>query len=156
METLSHDFSGSVAPSLAESQLAGESSRRLTAFLHGGGSTVELCLREDDRREEVVSIPASALRLFTEILGEMARGNAVALVPVRAELTTRQAAEILNVSRPFLVQLLEEGKIPFRKVGSHRRILFQDVAAYKRQIDDRRLQALEELAAQSQHLGMGY
>ena len=77
-------------------------------------------------------------------------------MPVRAELTTRQTAEILNVLCRFLVQLLEEGKIPFRKVGTHRRILFQDVAAYKRQIDERRLKTARGTRGPGAALGMGY
>ena len=151
-----NEFSDAIAPTEAESQLARECGDQLASLLHNHGSTLRLRIQEDDEQAEVVSIPKSAFRLLTEILAEMARGNAVALVSIHAELSTRQAAEILNVSRPFLVRLLEEGKIPFRKVGTHRRILFQDVIAYKRRIDENRLKVLEELTAQAQQLEMGY
>ncbi len=110
----------------------------------------------DDKSEESLTIPLSAVRLLADILTEMAQGNAVTLIPVHAELTTQQAAEMLNVSRPFLVRLIEEGRIPFRKVGTHRRIRFDDLMAYKRKIDRDRLKALEELSAQAQQLDMGY
>ncbi|MCB9786938.1 MAG: helix-turn-helix domain-containing protein [Deltaproteobacteria bacterium] len=103
-----------------------------------------------------ISLPREALELFVEVLGQMANGNAVTVVPVHAELTTHQAAEILNVSRPFLIGLLDAGKMPFRMVGTHRRIRFTDLMAYKQQDDARRDEALAELTRQARDLGLGY
>ena len=105
---------------------------------------------------EAVSLPRAAVELLAHILAEMGEGNAVTLIPVHAELTTQEAADILNVSRPFLVKLLESGEIPFRKVGTHRKVRFRHLMEYKARTDRASDAALEELAAQAQELGMGY
>ena len=91
-----------------------------------------------------------------EVLTEMSEGNAVSITSIHSVMTTQEAADILNVSRPFLVQLLENGEIPFHKVGTHRRVRYEDVLGYKKSIDAKRRKALDELAAQAQELGMGY
>ena len=86
----------------------------------------------------------------------MAAGSAVAVLRKDAELTTQRAADFLNISRPFLVGLLETGAVPFRKVGTHRRVRFDDVLRYKNATDSARRRALDELAADAQELDLGY
>jgi excisionase family DNA binding protein len=140
-----------VAPTPAEARLAGESGRRLARYARR-----DLKFHTAGARSEAITLPASAVRLLVKLLSEMAAGNAVTLVPVHAELTTQQAADALGVSRPFLVKLLDEGRVPSRKVGTHRRVLFSDLLAYRRKTDHRRLRSLAELAAQAQELKMGY
>jgi excisionase family DNA binding protein len=151
-------FPETMTPTAAEAELAQASSRQLAKFLSGKEKRKSLSFRiePEGRPEESISIPLPAFKLLSDILTEMGKGNAVTLIPVDTELTTQQAADILNVSRPFLIVQLEQGTIPFRKVGTHRRILFQDLMSYKRRMDENRLKALEELAAQAQDLKMGY
>jgi excisionase family DNA binding protein len=140
-----------VAPTKAEAQLASDSGRRLARYAQR-----DLKLQIAGKRGEAITLPASAVRLLVRLLSEMAAGNAVTLVPIHVELTTQQAAEALGVSRPFLVNLLDKGRIPFRKVGTHRRVRFSDLMAYRQKTDRKRLKALDELAAQAQELKMGY
>ena len=143
-----------VIPSPHDTELAAKSSRRFVSLLR---REAKLSLRAlADRQEETIEIPLSAFRLLSDILTEMAKGNAVTFIPVHAELTTQRAADFLNVSRPYLIDLLEQGTIPFHKVGTHRRILFKDLVEYKTQIDKKRLEALEALSQADQELGLGY
>ena len=143
-----------VTPSEGDAALAKESGPRLAAHLRQG-SELRLEVRSGSASEELV-LPPSALRLLVQILSEFGRGHAVTLTPLRAELTTQQAADLLNVSRPHLVKLLDEGAIPSRKVGTHRRVLLEDLLAYRRQAEAGRRAALDELTALSQELKMGY
>ena len=106
--------------------------------------------------EETLELPAGAVKLLQAILEDMASGQAVMIVPQNAELTTQQAADFLNVSRPFLVGLLEQKKLPFRLVGTHRRVRFEDVLRFKENIDTQRRKVLDRLAAEAQDLKMGY
>jgi excisionase family DNA binding protein len=103
---------------------------------------------------ERLPLPKSVYRVLTVVLKEMAKGNAVAVVPVHHELTTQEAADLLNVSRPHLVTLLEREVIPYRKVGTHRRIRFEDLMGYRRLRDESRAAALTELAATNAKLGL--
>jgi excisionase family DNA binding protein len=101
-------------------------------------------------------LPRHALVLLRDVLTEMAQGNAVTIVPTHAELTTQEAANLLNVSRPHLVKLLVERNIPFTRTGSHRRIRYQDLMAYKERRDRESREAIDALTKQAQELDMGY
>jgi excisionase family DNA binding protein len=110
---------------------------------------------QDDEQVHLV-LPVKVFELLDHILSLMADGKAFSLVPEDSELTTQQAADMLNVSRPFLVKLLEAGELPFKKVGSHRRILMEDLLSYISISEANRGKALKELARQAQDLKMGY
>ncbi len=143
-----------VAPTEQETKLAQESSRRLNSLAEQ--DHVQVLIRADDKHSSAVELPRAAVGLLMRILTEMAEGNAITLIPIHAELTTQQAASVLGVSRPFLIQQMEAGKIPFRKIGTHRRIRFQDIMDYKRCIDADREKVLDKLAIEAQELKMGY
>ncbi len=101
-------------------------------------------------------LPRQAVALLRDLLTEMAQGNAVTIMPTHAELTTQEAADILNVSRPYLIKLLEENVIPFYRVGTHRRIRYQDLLTYKAERDATSREAMDALTDQAQELDMGY
>lgn len=103
-----------------------------------------------------IPLPPQAVEVITKVLEQMAKGKEVTVTSKPDEMTTQQAADFLRVSRPFIVGLLEKGKIPFHKTGTHRRIRFDDLQAYKEKIDAQRLATLEELTKQAQELNMGY
>jgi len=141
-----------VLPSETDAALAKETGRVLASRLCDDDL---LRLRiVDNRSSQTVKLPAAAARLLVRILEEMARGNAVTVIPVRAELTTQEAADMLNISRPSLIQLLDEGKIDYRRVGTHRRVRLDALMNYKRQADAARRAALIELAAYDEELGI--
>lgn len=139
-------------PTKDDAALAEESGRLLAAHLE---REAELSLKVKGTREEL-RLPPAALRLLVRVLTELGQGHAVTLTPLRAELTTQQAADLLNVSRPHVVKLLDEGTMPSRKVGSHRRVLLSDLLAYREAWQAKRHAALDELTALSQNLDMGY
>jgi excisionase family DNA binding protein len=130
-------------PSKEDAALAQEASRAIATK-----QPSELRVRLDDGRELV--LPKAATRLIAHLLTEMAQGNAVTIIPVHANLTTQEAADYLNVSRPHVVKLLEDGKIVFHMAGTHRRVKFQDLVAYKNASENRRREIMEELATQAQ------
>lgn len=150
---MSHPALAATLPSEAEAGVAKETSRVLASRLKKG-APMQIRILDDDEAQATVKLPAPAVQLLLRILEEMARGNAVTIIPVHAELTTQEAADLLNMSRPSLIQLLEEGKIEYRRVGTHRRVRFQALMQYKRHADEARRAALEELAAYDQELGI--
>lgn len=143
-------------PDEKEINAAAESSRQLAAFLSTKDETQRIELIDESQQREVIELPTFALRLLGEILSELALGNTVKVVPIHAELTTQEGADMLNVSRPHLVKLLDEGALPHTKTGRHRRIKFNDLMAYKKQRDQASYAAMDELTAQAQELDMGY
>src|SRR5271155_455029 len=131
MATLAFDPPNPVPPRPPMAPAARQSVLLLAGALTKANGTVRLRLEEPEGVNEPITVPATAFRLLVAILTEMARGNAVRVIPLHAELTTGEAAELLNVSRPYVVRLLDEGQIPSHKVGTHRRALFKDVMAYR-------------------------
>lgn len=132
------------APSLAHAQRERE----------GVASNIAASLKlvRSDGRE--ATVPPSMLRLMHGLARLLASGQAVALVPAHKQLTTQQAADILDVSRPYVVQLLDRGEIPYTRKTAHRRIRFDDLMAYKRRRDAERFQGLRELTQMSEDLGL--
>ncbi|UII29621.1 helix-turn-helix domain-containing protein [Fulvivirga ulvae] len=105
---------------------------------------------------ENIIIPKKALALLSAILQNMAEGKSISIIPSDSEISTQQAADMLNISRPHLVKLLEAGAIPFKKVGSHRRILLKDILNYEEGLKTEREKQLDFLAKQAQDLNLGY
>ncbi|WP_243095680.1 helix-turn-helix domain-containing protein [Thermus thalpophilus] len=109
------------------------------------------------RLEEATLVLTPGLaQLLQDLLAALLRDEPVRIVPLEAELTTGQAAELLGISRPYLVRLLEEGKIPYRKVGTHRRVLAKDLLAYLEATKKKGQALLDELIQEGQELGLGY
>lgn len=149
------DQSRTAPPTPEEVQIARESSRTLAAVLETRVEAQQIELSTPEGSKHLM-VPVSALRLLVEILTQIGSGNAVRIIPIHAELTTQEAADLLNVSRPFLIEALERNEIPYRKVGTHRRIRYEDVLTYRERIDAERKKTLDELAAQAQELNLGY
>jgi excisionase family DNA binding protein len=121
-----------------------------------GPVETRLSVRASGGKRVSVALPAEALDALLEVLGQIASGCAVSVVAEDAELTTQQAADHLNVSRPFLIGLLDARAIPYRKVGTHRRVRMSDLLAFKERDDAGRRAVAEELAAEAQKHGLGY
>ncbi len=155
MATMTSRTRDPIVPTAQDAAIAREASRTLAPYLDHL-ETLNFQIGEERKATHKLALPPYAIRLLLDLLTEMAAGNAVTLIPVHAQLTTQQAADVLNVSRPFLIRLLEEGKIPHQKVGTHRRVMFEDLMRYKKEIDKDRQAALDELVKQAQHLDMGY
>jgi excisionase family DNA binding protein len=142
-----------LAPTDEDVKLARQSCRSLSPFA-GRRLTVSIKARGGKRTE--VELPAPAVAGLLRLLAQMAEGAAVSLMPIRSQLTTRQAADLLGVSRPFLVAQMKSGKLRFQKVGTHRRIAFADLMEYRKTMAAESDKAMDTLVAEAQKLNLGY
>ena len=144
-----------LVPTAHDARLALASSQALAPLLSAGTAPdAQVHLTADGMRPAEIDLPLPIVRLLLGALQEMAAGNAVTLLPIPAELTTRQAAELLRVSRPSLIKMLDAGKLPYRKVGAHRRVRSEDALRYLQNERARRAQVMEELVAETERLGL--
>src|ERR1019366_151189 len=145
---------GSINPGDVDVEVAERAGRRIRDYLasHPDDALLEVLGETGD--DDALVIPRPTAIMFAQILDLLGQGRGVQIIPKEAELTTQQAAVMLNVSRPYLIGLLESGKIPFRKVGRHRRITFEALMEYKRQDDLERRAAADDLAGLSEELGL--
>jgi len=109
---------------------------------------------EIEETSEKIRIPLNALKLLAKILKETSKGRLVSIVPIATEMTTQAAAELLGCSRPHLIKLLEKGEIQFTKVGKHRRLRYEDIAKYKKEMKERQKQLLIEIMKSDQETGL--
>jgi excisionase family DNA binding protein len=147
---------GLLLPTDQTMKLATQSQRELAPYLVLDTDVQKIQIVDQHQQSHVIELPTAALRMLLNILTELSEGNAVKIVPIHAELTTQEAADLLKVSRPHVVKLLEQGHIKFHKVGKHRRVLYADVLAYQQQQKQISVEAMSELMSQAQALGMGY
>ena len=132
-------------------------SRLEAALKSSGAGNVRLVLEDiEDENGTSVDVPRDAVEAFARVLELLGEGAEVEILAKDTELTTQEAAEILNVSRPHLVDLLESGKLPFHKVGSHRRVELANVLEYKRARKTQSRKRMEELAREDEQLGLDY
>ena len=138
-----------VVPDESNSELAATASRELAR-----AAKASITVRLEDGTD--LLLPKLVTPLLIKMLTEMAPGNPVTLIPLHAELTTQEAANLLNVSRPYLNKILDRGEVKCHKVGTHRRVKFSDLEEYRHKKEAERQSLMDELAAEAQELGMGY
>ena len=143
-------------PSAEEVALAKLCSQELAVILETKAEVQTLSVQDKSGETHSVNMPVSALRMLVDVLTELGEGNTVKLVPIHAELTTQEAADLLNVSRPTLIKLLDDGEIPFHRSGIRRKVRFADLRQYQETLEKNRLNVLDELNALDQELGLGY
>lgn len=115
-----------------------------------------ITIESDDGAESPIAVPPPVLRVLAQTLGMMARGQTITLVPEQQELSTVEAANFLNVSRPFVIKEIQQGRLPHRMVGTHRRVLFSDLVAYAKKMREGQQAALDQMAANERELGLDY
>jgi excisionase family DNA binding protein len=143
-------------PSAEEIALAKLSSQELSAVLEANGDVQNFSVVGKDGATHSVVLPASAVKLMIEVLTQLSQGNSVSITPIHAELTTQEAADMLNMSRPTLIKLLDSGVIAHFRTGNRRKVAFVEVMRYKQELEFKRLSALDELSALDQELNLGY
>lgn len=145
---------GSINPGDVDAEIAARAARRIEEYLDGHPDEELIEALGEVGTEDALVIPRATAVMFAQILDLLAQGRGVQIFTRDMELTTQHAADMLNVSRPYLIGLLESGKIPFRKVGRHRRIRFEDLLDYKRQDDLSRRVAADRLAELTEELDL--
>ena len=150
MSALALDLQDVHEPTVEEIEAAGAAARALAGAARGR----QLSVTDDTGKSEPVQLPATLFGTLIKVLAQIGNGNAIAVVPIQAELTTQQAADLLNVSRPHLIKLLEAQELPFHMAGTHRRMRAQDVLNFKFKSDQRREAALGAIAAIDGDLGL--
>lgn len=143
-------------PNAEEIALAKLGSQELSAVIESNGEAQKINVVDKSGKTHEVTIPSSALKLMIEVLTQLGQGNSVNITPIHAELTTQDGADILNMSRPTFIKLLDSGEIPFTRKGNRRKVAFADVIKYKENLEMQRLVTLDELSALDQEMGMGY
>ncbi|WP_087019634.1 excisionase family DNA-binding protein [Thaumasiovibrio subtropicus] len=143
-------------PSAEEMALARLSSQELSAVIESSGAAQQISVVDKSGKIHEVTLPASALKMMLEVLTQLGNGNSVNITPIHAELTTQEGADLLNMSRPTFIKLLDTGTIPYSRIGNRRKVQFAAVMAYKQQLEVQRLKTLDELSALDQELDMGY
>jgi len=151
MATLALNLEDLHEPSVEDIDAARVAARRLSQ-IGGSGKSVSFVL--ENQAEEPITLPANIFRSIVKMLIEIGNGNAVQVLPIQAELTTQQAADLLNVSRPHLIKLLDQGKMEFRMVGTHRKLTARDVIAYRDKTDHARREALTRMVEADEKMGL--
>lgn len=143
-------------PSAAEVELAKLGRRQLSAAIEASGEAQRINVIDRSGKAHEIMIPSSALNMMIEVLTQLSQGNSVRITPVHVELTTQEGADMLNMSRPTFIKLLDSNEIPFSHSGNRRKVSYADIMEYKSRQQTNRLAALEELSASDQDLDMGY
>ena len=143
-----------VQPNAAEVRTADIAMRRVRRYLADHAEERDIRVVVGGDPDDTLSLPRSSVELLARVLAHMAVGQAVSVVPAHAELTTQQAAELLNVSRPYLIGLLDAGEIEYRKVGKHRRVRADSLMVYKRRDDHARREVADELTELNRDMGL--
>ncbi|MFL7020110.1 excisionase family DNA-binding protein [Vibrio cyclitrophicus] len=136
--------------------LAKLGSQELSAVIEINGEAQRINVVDKSGKTHEITIPVSALNMMIEVLTQLGQGNSVSITPILTELTTQEGADMLNMSRPTFIKLLDSGDIPFSRTGNRRKVAYADLMEYKHRLEENRLTALAELSALDQEMDMGY